>query len=78
MLGGLREDEWQETLEWFDGRCAYTGERLADGETERDHAIPMNRTHCGLHLYGNLVPATREADRRKAGTHYREFIQSAI
>ena len=75
MLGGLKEHEWRKTLEWFDGRCAYTGRSLADGETERDHAIPMNRTHCGLHLYGNVVPATQEANRRKAGTHYREFIE---
>ena len=75
MLGGLKEHEWRKTLEWFDGRCAYTGRSLADGETERDHAIPMNRTQCGLHLYGNVVPATQEANRRKAGTHYREFIE---
>ena len=75
MLGGLKEHEWRKTLEWFDGRCVYTGRSLADGETERDHAIPMNRTHCGLHLYGNVVPATQEANRRKAGTHYREFIE---
>ena len=75
MLGGPEEDEWRKTLEWFDGRCAYTGQTLGDGETERDHAIPMNRTHCGLHFYGNVVPATQEANRRKAGTHYREFIQ---
>ena len=75
MLGGLKEDEWGKTLEWFDGRCAYTGQTLGEGETERDHAIPMNRTHCGLHLYGNVVTATQEANRRKAGTHYREFIE---
>ena len=75
MLGGLKEGEWRKTLARFDGRCAYTGQVLADGEAERDHAIPMNRTHCGLHLYGNVVPATREANRRKAGTHYRQFLQ---
>ena len=75
MLGGLKEDEWRKTLDWFDGRCAYTGQTLAEGETQRDHAIPINRTHCGLHLYGNVVPATEEANRRKAGSHYREFLE---
>ena len=75
MLGGLTEDEWRKTLEWFDGRCAYTGETLDEGETEREHAIPMNRAHCGLHLYGNVVPATKEANRRKAGKHYRDFVE---
>ena len=73
MLGGVTEDEWRMTLEWFEGRCAYTGQTL--DEMERDHAIPMNRAQCGLHLYGNVVPATKEANRRKAGKHYREFIE---
>ena len=35
----------------------------------------MNRAHCGLHLYGNVVPATRQANQRKAGSHYREFLE---
>ncbi len=75
MLGGLTETEWNHTLEWFNGRCAYTDEALIDGRTERDHALPMNRTHCGLHLYGNLLPATRGANRQKAGKHYRDYVE---
>ena len=76
MLGGLKDDEWEKTLDWFARRCAYTDETLVDGHVDRDHAIPMNRTHCGLHLYGNLLPATRDANRRKAGKHYRDFVES--
>lgn len=76
-LGGLTEPEWNRTLDFFAGRCAYTGETLPDGRTERDHAIPMNRDHCGLHLYGNVLPATTEANRRKAGRHYRDFVEDA-
>lgn len=75
MLGGLTEEEWRKTLEWFDGRCAYTGDRPGEGELERDHAIPMNRAHCGLHLYSNVVPATKDANSRKAGKHYRQFVE---
>ena len=78
MLGGLKDDEWHKTVEWFEGRCAYTGQTLQEGEMERDHAIPMNRAHCGLHLYGNVVPATRDANRHKAGKHYREFIEDRV
>ena len=72
--GGLDEADWNRTIAWFDGRCAYTDEVLVDDQTERDHAIPMNREHCGLHLFGNVLPATREANRRKAGKHYRDFL----
>ena len=74
-LGGLTETQWEETLRWFGGRCAYTEDELVEGRMERDHAIPMNRTHCGLHLYGNVLPATREANRKKAGKHYRDFVE---
>ena len=74
-LGGLTETEWNETCKWFGGRCAYTGEALVDGRMDRDHAIPMNRTHCGLHLYGNVLPATKEANQQKAAKHYRDFVE---
>lgn len=75
LLGGLTEDEWKRTLRRFDGQCAYTGAKLAKNELERDHAIPMNRTHCGLHLFGNVLPSTKSANRKKAGKHYREFLK---
>ena len=74
MLGGMTETEWGKTLEWFERRCAYTGEEIPEDQLDRDHAIPMNRTHCGLHLFGNVLPATRATNRRKAGKHYRDFI----
>ncbi len=74
LLGGLTDGEWDATLRWFGGRCAYTGDALTDGQMERDHAVPMNRTHCGLHLYGNVLPSTQEANRQKAGKSYREFV----
>ena len=75
MLGGLKDDEWENTLDWFGERCAYTDETLVDGHMNRDHAIPMNCSHCGLHLYGNLLPATRDANRREAGKHYGDFVE---
>ena len=75
ILGGLTETDWNKTLTWFGGRCAYTGDELVEGRMERDHAIPMNRSHCGLHLYGNVLPATGDANRRKAGKHYRDFVE---
>ena len=76
LLGGLSEDEWCQTLDFFNHRCAYTGEKLgADGV--RDHAVPVNRTHCGLHLYGNVLPTTRAANSEKGGQHWREFVKGS-
>lgn len=76
LLGGLSEDEWQRTLAFFNHQCAYTGETLG-AEIVRDHAVPVNRTHCGLHLYGNVLPATRAANSEKGGRHWREFVEDS-
>ena len=70
-LGGITECEWERTLGIFKHRCAYTGEK---DNLVVDHAIPINRAHCGLHLYGNVVPATSEANKRKGRLHYAEFL----
>ena len=75
ILGGLSDEQWQKTVDHFEGRCAYTSDPIVDGQMERDHAIPLNRTHCGLHLYGNVLPTSREANRRKGGKHYRQFVE---
>ena len=78
LAGGLSDEEWRATLDYFGHCCAYTGEELKKGEAEQEHAIPINREHCGLHLYGNVVPATREANRRKRGLHFRDFVDDAM
>lgn len=77
LAGGLDDEEWKETLKFFGSRCAYTGELLTEDSAEQEHAIPINRHHCGLHLYGNVVPATKEANRAKGGRHYRDFVDDA-
>ena len=77
VLGGFTEDEWEQTLEYFEGRCPYTGGVLRSEDIHRDHAIPMNRTHCGIHLFGNVLPTTREVNTQKGSRHYREFIEDA-
>ena len=74
VMGALTEEEWKKTLEWFKGRCAYTGEALAAADTVKDHAVPINKLHCGLHLYGNVVPTTETTNQRKGSKHYREFL----
>ena len=71
LLGGITECERERTLDIFKHRCAYTGEK---GNLVVDHAIPMNRYHCGLHLYGNLVPATNDANQQKKHKHYADFL----
>ena len=75
VAGGFTDEDWKKTLDWFERRCAYTGKRLNDADTQKDHAIPMNRMHCGLYLYGNIVPTTSATNQQKGGKHYREFLK---
>lgn len=74
ILGGFSTAQWEETRDFFDKRCAYTGEEI--GSLEKDHIIPMNRTHGGLHIHGNVVPASPEANRQKSGKTLDEFFAS--
>ena len=74
LAGGLTDSEWEDTMAHFDHCCAYTGEPLTNETTRQEHAIPINRESCGLHLYGNVVPATKEANRRKSSKH-KEFLK---
>ena len=77
LAGGLSDEEWNRTLSFFDHRCAYTGVPLTEDSAEQEHAIPINKQHCGLHLYGNVLPATKEANRAKRDQHYRAFVGDA-
>jgi hypothetical protein len=72
--GGLTPPQWQQTLDFFGNCCTYTGQPLTSAEKE--HAVPMNRTQGGLHVYGNVLPATAEANREKGGLRYDVFLRS--
>jgi hypothetical protein len=73
--GGLTPPQWQQTLDFFGNCCTYTGQPLTSAEKE--HAVPMNRTQGGLHVYGNVLPATAEANREKGGLRYDVFLRDA-
>lgn len=75
-LGGFKEHDWKKTLKYFDKRCAYTGVKLSEKKTVIDHLIAHNRQECGLHLYGNLIPATREANAAKSNKTFEDFLMN--
>lgn len=74
-VGGTN-DQWQATLVAFDHKCAYTGQQLTGLKVEKEHAVAMNRTGGGLHVYGNVVPSTPQANAQKLGLRYDEFLRS--
>lgn len=78
LVGGITDEEWRRTQEFFGGRCAYTGEELTDNNAVREHAVPINRMHCGVHAYGNVLPSTKTANDAKKGMHFREYMRTVV
>lgn len=76
QLGGFSEEDWKNTRKYFGGRCAYTGKTLKSTNLVKDHLIGHNKKSAGLHLYGNIVPASKEANASKGGKSLEEFFQS--
>jgi hypothetical protein len=74
ILGGFTEEQWLKTLEYFDFKCAYTDEPVTRETAVRDHAIPINKDSCGLHLFGNVLPCRDQANQEKSFLHYHEFV----
>lgn len=75
-LGGLSKKDWEKTLEYFEYKCAYTGEPITLETAVMDHVIPHNREFCGLHIYGNVIPSTKGANGAKSSTDFEEFLLS--
>ncbi|MCA9178886.1 MAG: hypothetical protein KDB14_30695 [Planctomycetales bacterium] len=74
LLGGLSNEQWSATVEYFEHRCPYSDVPITEETAVQDHAIPINRQHCGLHLYGNILPCAHEANARKHHKHFRDFV----
>ena len=51
---GVTPDQWLEMMQYFDFRCAYSGERLTDKTRSIDHIVPLNSG--GDNMIWNCVP----------------------
>jgi hypothetical protein len=54
-----------ELIDRFGGRCAYCGEPPPSNGLREEHLVPINRESCGLHAWGNVVPACNECNKVK-------------
>lgn len=69
-------DEYkQKTLKYFDYKCPYSGEDISAGNFVMDHIVPFNRECCGLHVYGNILLVTKEANKNKHHRSLEEFLK---
>lgn len=74
VYGKFTLQDLEETVNYFGGRCPYTGEVLADIEVATDHIVPQNREYCGLNIKGNLVYVSKKANAAKSGDTVEDFL----
>lgn len=63
--------QWEDVIADFGHMCAYCG---GDGPLVMEHVVPINREALGEHRLGNLVPACRSCNARKADLDFRTFL----
>lgn len=59
---GVGKQTWKEIQEKFNNSCAYCNSKVQKLTIE--HLIMFNRTECGLHHPGNIVPCCKECNKR--------------
>lgn len=80
LCGKFTEQEMEDTLEYFDWKCPYTGRDLRnsianqDGTYATDHIYPQNRDWCGLNVMGNLVIVDKKANSHKRDKDVETFL----
>src|ERR1700730_7659119 len=73
LVANLKQTEWQATLTYFDGRCAYCG---ALGRMHQDHFIPV--TKGGGYTVTNILPACKSCNSSKNDSDPKDWCRPHI
>lgn len=63
-----------ELLTYFDYACCFCQTKIDRKSLSQDHLIPMNKSHLGLHAWGNVVPCCKECNNEKNTKSWQEFL----
>ncbi len=78
--GNFTEQEMEDTLDYFNWKCPYTGRDLRksikdqDGTYATDHIYPQNKEWCGLNIKGNLIFVDKKANQAKHDKDVKTFL----
>ena len=70
--GSYTQLQWLDTLEYFDYKCAYTGECIKHG-CHVEHIVPVSKG--GTSYIWNLVPSTERANLSKRNRDMEEWYR---
>jgi hypothetical protein len=71
----FNQDDWQETINYFDNKCAYCNEET---KLVMEHAVPINKKHLGEHRLGNIIPSCKKCNDEKHNKNFIEFLNDDI
>lgn len=80
LKGSITEKDIEETLDFFDWKCPYTGKDLRKliendlGGYVTDHIYPQNKEWCGLNVKGNLILVDKTANDKKNDKDVETFL----
>ena len=70
---GITKDQWLEMMNFFDFRCAYSGEILSKKTRSIDHVVPLNSN--GDNMIWNCVPMLRNLNSSKRDKNMEEWYR---
>lgn len=70
---GITRTQWKEMMEYFDWKCAYSGEKLTNNTRTIDHIVPLH--NGGRHEIWNLVPMTKSYNSSKQAKEMLEWYR---
>lgn len=60
---GITKEQWLELMDFFDWKCAYSGEKLTKSNRSLDHIVSLNKD--GENEIWNLVPMLKKYNSKK-------------
>lgn len=60
---GITSEQWKEMMDFFEWKCAYSGEPLTDKTRTIDHIVPVSKG--GQHEIWNMVPMLKSYNSSK-------------
>ena len=61
-------------LDYFGYQCCFCNVDIDRKSLSQDHLIPMNKSHLGLHAWGNVVPCCQRCNNEKQQKPWQAFM----